>query len=108
MKTINECMNYVRRLGTILCFGVPDHENYQGFAYQEFFGLNLNLISSVGPDVVPNFTLARDLIAQGRMDVSPLVTHTLPFSGIQHAYELFVDRKEGAIKVVLDYENPGV
>ena len=108
MKTINECMNYVRRLGIVLCFGVPDHEHYEGFGYREFFGLNLNLISSVGPDVVPNFSLARDLIAQGRIDVSPLVTHTIPFSEIQHGYELFVDRKDGAIKVVLDYENPGV
>jgi len=108
MKTINEVMGYVRRLGTILCFGVPDHANYEGFAYQEFFRQNLSLISSVGPDVVPNFSLARDLIAQGRIDVSPLVTHTLPFAEIQHGYELFVDRKDGAIKVVLDYENPGL
>jgi len=108
METINTCMQYVRRLGTILCFGVPDHANYQGFSYQEFFRQNLSLISSVGPDVVPNFSLARDLIAQGRMDVSPLVTHTIPFSDIQNGFEMFVDRKDGAIKVVLDYENPGV
>jgi threonine dehydrogenase-like Zn-dependent dehydrogenase len=108
METINTVMGYVRRLGTILCFGVPDHMNYQGFAYTEFFRQNLSLISSVGPDVVPNFSLARDLIAQGRIDVSPLVTHTLPFSDIQNGYELFVDRKDGAIKVVLDYENPGL
>lgn len=106
MTTINACMQFVRRLGTILCFGVPDYANYQGFAYQEFFRMNLSLISSVGPDVVPNFSLARDLIAQGRMDVSPLVTHTIPFSDIQKGYELFVERKDGAIKVVLDYENP--
>ncbi len=64
MATINTCMNFVRRLGTILCFGVPDFLNYQGFAYQQFFRENLSLISSVGPDVVPNFSLARDLIAQ--------------------------------------------
>ena len=108
MATVNDCMAYVRRLGTILCFGVPDHANYEGFAYQEFFRQNLSLISSVGPDVVPNFSLARDLIAQGRIDVSPIVTHTLPFSEIQKGYELFVDRKDGAIKVVLDYENPGL
>lgn len=108
METINTCMQYVRRLGTIVCFGVPDHVNYQGFSYQEFFRQNLSLIASVGPDVVPNFSLARDLIAQGRMDVSPIVTHTLPFSDIQNGFELFVDRKDGAIKVVLDYENPGL
>jgi len=108
MESVNTCMAFVRRLGTILCFGVPDHANYEGFAYQKFFRQNLSLISSVGPDVVPNFSLARDLIAQGRLDVFPLVTHKLPFSDIQNGYELFVDRKDGAIKVVLDYENPGL
>lgn len=108
MSTINTCMTFVRRLGTLLCFGVPDSANYESFSYQEFFRQNLSLISSVGPDVVPNFSLARDLIAQGRLDVSPLVTHTLPFSEIQKGYELFVDRQDGAIKVVLDYENPGL
>lgn len=108
METVNTCMKYVRRRGTILCFGVPDHVNYQNLSYQEFFRQNLSLIASVGPDVVPNFSLARDLIAQGRIDVSPIVTHTIPFSDIQNGYELFVDRKDGAIKVVLDYENHGV
>jgi threonine dehydrogenase-like Zn-dependent dehydrogenase len=103
METINLAMTLTRRLGTVLCFGVPDRENYDGFAYSEFFRNNLSLISSVGPDVVPNFTMARDLIAQGRIDVAPLVTHILPFDQIQKAFELFVDREDGAIKVVLDY-----
>jgi threonine dehydrogenase-like Zn-dependent dehydrogenase len=55
--------------------------------------------------MVPNFSLARDMIAQGRINVSPLITHVLPFREVQKAYELFVDRKDGAIKVVLDYSN---
>jgi threonine dehydrogenase-like Zn-dependent dehydrogenase len=103
-ETINFCMKLIRRLGTLLCFGVPDHLNYP-FDYSEFFRLNLTVISSVGPDVVPNFSLARDMIAQGRMDMSPLVTHIMPFHEIQRAYELFVDRLDGAIKVVIDYDS---
>ena len=104
METINLAMTLARRLGTVLCFGVPDREYYDGFAYFEMSRNNLSLISSVGPNVVPNFTMARDLIAQGRIDVAPLVTHVLPFGQIQRVFELFVDRKDGAIKVVLDYE----
>lgn len=106
MGTVNLCMGLTRRLGTLLCFGVPDCEFYDGFRYFEFFRKNLKLISSVGPDVVPNFSLARDLIARGVVDVSPLVTHVLPFDRVQEAYELFVDRRDGAIKVVLDYAQP--
>ena len=103
-ETIGLCMKLVRRLGTVLAFGVPDETVYKDFPYGEFFGKNLTLIGSVGPDVVPNFSLARDMIAQGRIDVSPIVTHVLPFQEIQRAYELFVDRKDGAVKVVLDYD----
>ena len=102
-ETLNWCMNLVRRRGTLLCFGVPD-DVYYPFAYPEFFRLNLNMISTVGPDVVPNFSLARDLIAQGRFNAAPLVTHVLPFDEIQQGYELFTDRLDGAIKVVIDYD----
>ena len=103
-ETLNWCMNLVRRLGTLLCFGVPD-DVYYPFSYTDFFRLNLNMISTVGPNVVPNFSLARDLIAQGRVDVAPLVTHVLPFEEIQRGYELFADRLDGAIKVVIDYDS---
>ncbi len=105
METVSYCMKLAKRLGTVLCFGVPDHEFYQDFHYSEFFRKNLTLLSSVGPNVVPNFSLARDLIAQGRMDVSPLISHVMPFQDIQKAFEHFVDRKDGAIKVVLNYES---
>ena len=104
-ETVSFCMKLVRRLGTLLCFGVPDHAVYPSFEYSEFFRMNLTVIGSVGPNVIPNFSLARDLIAQGRVDVSPLVTHILPFEEIQRGYELFVDRLDGAIKVVIDYDS---
>ncbi|MDA0747273.1 MAG: zinc-binding dehydrogenase [bacterium] len=103
--SISSCINLVRRLGTLLAFGVPDEQIYEDFAYSAFFRKNLTLIGSVGPDIIPNFSLARDLIEQGRINVAPLITHVLPFQEIQHAYELFVDRKDGAIKVVLNYES---
>jgi threonine dehydrogenase-like Zn-dependent dehydrogenase len=104
VNTMDLCLNLVRRLGTVLFFGVPDAELEPNFPMLSFFRKNINLISSVGPDVVPNFSLARDMIAQGRINVAPLVTHVLPFQEIQKAYELFVNRKDGAIKVVLNYE----
>jgi threonine dehydrogenase-like Zn-dependent dehydrogenase len=103
--TLDLCLKMVRRLGSLLYFGVPDHEIESNFPILSFFRKNINLISSVGPDVVPNFSLARDMIAQGRIDVSPLVTHILPFQEVQKAYELFVDRKDGAIKVFLNYDS---
>lgn len=103
-ETISQCMEMVRPRGTLVAFGVPDDEIYRDFSYTTFFRKNLTLIGSVGPEVEPNYSLARDMISQGRIDVSPLITHTVPFQDIQKAYELFVDRKDGAIKVIVDYD----
>jgi threonine dehydrogenase-like Zn-dependent dehydrogenase len=103
-ETINSCMKLIRRQGKLLCFGVPDDVQYP-FSYGEFFRLNLSLIASVGPDVIPNFSLARDFISQGRINMSPLVTHVVPFQEIQRGFELFVDRLDGAIKVIIDYDS---
>jgi threonine dehydrogenase-like Zn-dependent dehydrogenase len=102
--TLDFCMSLLRRLGTLLYFGVPDENTYPTFPVGRFFRQNLTMISSVGPNVVPNFSLARDMIAQGRINVAPLVSHVLPFQEMQKAFELFVDRKDGAIKVVLNYD----
>ena len=103
--TLATCFNLVRHGGTLVAFGVPDDHLYHGFPYSQFFRQNITLIGSVGPDVLPTYTLARDLIAQGRFDVSPLVTHVLPFQEVQRAWELFADREDGALKVVLDYDS---
>jgi len=38
------------------------------------------------------------------VDMKPLLTHSFPFESAQSAYETFVDRKDGAIKVLIDFE----
>jgi threonine dehydrogenase-like Zn-dependent dehydrogenase len=103
VNTLSFCMSMLRRRGTLLFFGVPDDDLEPNFPLRQFFRDNLTVIGTVGPDAVPNFSLARDMIAQGRIDVSPIISHVLPFQEIQRAYELFVNRQDGAIKVVLDY-----
>ena len=42
-----------------------------------------------------------DLIAQGRLDTAPLITHTFPLHRIQEAYDLFARRRDGVMKVAL-------
>lgn len=103
METLDLCIKLAKPRGTMVAFGVPDEPFHPRFPYNLFFQQNLALVAAVGAQVVANYSLARDMILQGRIDVSPLVTHILPLSEVQTAYELFVDRKDGAIKVVLDY-----
>lgn len=102
-ETINQCIELVKQGGTILAFGVPDDDIYN-FRFNDFFNKNIRLISSVGPDAQNDYTLAMDMIIQGRIDVKPVITHHLPFTEVQRAFELASYKKENAIKIVLEYE----
>ena len=56
------------------------------------------------PDAQTDYPLAMDMIAQNRIDVSPILTHHLSFDEAQYGFELFTFRQEEAIKVILDFE----
>ena len=42
-----------------------------------------------------------ELIAAGKIDTTPLITHTYPLREIETAYELFENRRDGVIKVAI-------
>lgn len=42
-----------------------------------------------------------DLIAQGKIDTTPLIIHRFPLSRIEEAYDVFENRKDGVIKVAI-------
>ncbi len=44
------------------------------------------------------------LIAEGKLDTRPLITHTFPLREIQKAYEVFEKREDGVIKVAIQME----
>ena len=48
-----------------------------------------------------SLTKAAPLIGDGRVKVRPLITHTFPLERIKEAFETFIQRKGGAIKVVI-------
>ena len=43
-----------------------------------------------------------ELIAQGKLDTTPLITHTYPLRDIAAAYDLFEQHQDGVIKVAID------
>ena len=42
------------------------------------------------------------LIEQGKIDTTPLITHTYPLERIEEAYDLFENRRDGVIKVAIE------
>ena len=41
------------------------------------------------------------LIEAGKIDTTPLITHTFPFKDMEAAYDLFENRRDGVIKVAI-------
>lgn len=41
------------------------------------------------------------LISEGKIDTTPLITHTFPLSEIEQAYNVFENRRDGVIKVAI-------
>jgi len=42
-----------------------------------------------------------DLIQAGRIDARPIISHTLPLSEGERAYDMFANKLDGALKIVL-------
>ena len=55
-----------------------------------------------GAIISNEFALAVRLINEGPVDLSPVVTHTLPMSRAREAFEFASDRQR-AMKVLLDF-----
>jgi 2-desacetyl-2-hydroxyethyl bacteriochlorophyllide A dehydrogenase len=102
-QTVNHCLKLAKQNGTVLAFGVPDEPVYD-FDFSEFFRKNIRFMASVGPDAQVDYALAIDMIAQGRINVAPIITHHLPFAEAQRGYELSLNKEDGAIKVVFDFD----
>lgn len=52
----------------------------------------------------PEFAMAVELMNQGRLDVKPLITHSLPYTQFAQAFALAADRQQ-AVKVQMTFES---
>ncbi len=100
--TYNQVLSMVRKGGSLTFFGLPKLTPMS-------FDM-LNLIRHDVTIVAPNqgerdadFTLARDLIASGRVYVHPLITHKLPVGEILQAFRLAESRADNVVKIVLEF-----
>jgi threonine dehydrogenase-like Zn-dependent dehydrogenase len=101
-QQLNLCIDLCRHKGTLLYFGVPP-STIDGIRWRELLLKNVTLHTSVNPDFSRDFPLAMRMLAEGRLDLRPLVTHRFPFAEIQTAFEFFRDRRDGAQKILLDF-----
>lgn len=101
-NALDLCIGLVRYGGRILYFGVPT-DTLDTVRWRDLWIKNATIHTSVNPDFRRDFPLAMKWIAEGRVDVRPLLTHRYPLSQLQQAFELFRDRRDGCIKVLIDF-----
>ncbi len=101
-QAFNDATLLTEEFGTILYFGVPPTPT-NGIDLKAAMLKNLTVRTSLHPDFEQTFPLAMQWLAEGRIDLSPLLTHRFPLANIQEAFDLFRDRKDGAIKVLVEF-----
>jgi len=89
----------VRKGGTIQLVGIYG-SRYQAFPLGDLFSRNITLKMGQAPVIHYMPELYR-MIMDGRLDPTDIITHRLSLDEAQHAYEIFDEKKDNCIKVVL-------
>lgn len=101
MGTLNDCLELVRKYGTVVAFGVPDQPVYT-LEYEVFFRKNALLMATVTPDWEEYLRKAHDLFLANKIELSKLVTHRLPIREAENAFGMYERHDDGIIKAALD------
>jgi S-(hydroxymethyl)glutathione dehydrogenase/alcohol dehydrogenase len=89
----------VRKCGTVVLVGVYGMR-YNNFPLGDFFARNITLKMGQCP-AHAYVTPILDLIKAGKFDATDIITHKIPLDKGEHAYEIFDEKKDNCIKVIL-------
>ncbi len=89
----------VRKGGNIQVTGVYA-SRYNAFPFGDIFQRNVNIRTGQAP-VIHYMPFLHDLIASNEVDLSDIITHTLPLEQAKHGYEIFDTKMDNCIKVIL-------
>jgi threonine dehydrogenase-like Zn-dependent dehydrogenase len=99
--TFENCLRSIRPGGTLSSLGV-----YSGkivAPYEPFYaGLgDQKIVTTLCPGGKERMRRLMAMVAAGRVDLSPLITHRFALENIGDAYEVFANQREGVMKVAL-------
>lgn len=103
-ETINLCPNLLHDFGELALFGGPKNKSMP-FAFENFLRKQLKTTSTAHTQQeagLSSFRLGMDMISDGRIDVTPLISHHFPFCELQQALDLANSRQHGAVKLLVD------
>ena len=96
-----ECIfDLVRVQGTVVIFGMPHGDPVFPFNWATMYSKLPNIIvtnSARAGEVYPAVVTMVDLIAKGRLDLSYMISHHVPFNDVSRAYEMFSNRTDNSM-----------
>ena len=102
IPVMNRTIDYVRKGGTVLLFGVPPSGKNMEMEGFKIFQKGLTVLSSFTS--VRNSFQAVDLLQSGQVRVDSLISHHLPLQEMPHALEL-IESRDPAVKKVIVHPN---
>ncbi len=102
-SAINLVPHLVKRYGHLLYFGIPRAQSFP-FDFGAFFSKYAHTMTNSGAAFEPNQVSTHQalaLIANGEIDVEPLITHTFPFDRVLDAYQMAHTRSDNCIKILV-------
>ncbi len=99
IPVMNRTIDYVRKGGTVLLFGVPPSGKNMEVEGFKIFQKGLKVLSSFTS--VRNSFQAVDLLRSGQIRVDSLISHRLPLDEMPHALGMIESRDPAVKKVIL-------
>lgn len=96
-STLRICFKSTRRGGRVSILGTFSHPTLFDLSERFFDMFKL----TIGLGDLNHMEDLLQLIHSGKLDLTPLITHTLPLSEALRGYEIFEKKTEGCIKVIL-------
>lgn len=99
-KVLEACMSAVRRGGTVSVLGVYP-TTYDNLPVGQFFDKGIILKGGQAP-AQKHIDKLLKYVEEGKVKLDDIITHRLPLSQITHAYDIFKNKEDNCVKVVLD------
>lgn len=98
-KVIENCFKAVRRSGTVTIVGVYGSP-YDNFPVHRMFDKGLTIRQGQAP-VLNYIDHLIDLVRENKVVLNDIISHSLPLTEAAHAYDIFKNKEDDCVKVVL-------
>ena len=97
--TLKQAMEVARTAGRIVVVGMVSTPPYKQIDLGKMYRWEVELVASRGSNTRIGATLK--LMGEGKIDVSPMITHIMPLEEVRRGLDLMYKKAENVVKVVL-------